>query len=179
MRAEQRIAHGSEPGNCTSSTEFSLVITDTAPLMFCVCQFQQLAVCSCSWHAHVCVPGSVSWQLATRHNLLNLWIQTPAPQQRWLFQVGSHPCKFSELNSSELFFLSLSLFFFWLVRGLCCYTRAFSSCGKQELLSSCSAQASHCSGFSCWGAQALECEGFGSCSLQAPEHRFSSCVARA
>ena len=33
--------------------------------------------------------------------------------------------------------------------------RGFSSCGKQRLLSSCGARASHCSGFSCCGAQAL------------------------
>ena len=35
---------------------------------------------------------------------------------------------------------------FLAVQGLCCSDRA---------LSSCSARASHCSGFSCWGAQAL------------------------
>ena len=40
------------------------------------------------------------------------------------------------------------------VLGLhCC--RLFSSCGERGLLSSCSAWASHCSGFSCCGAQAL------------------------
>ena len=37
----------------------------------------------------------------------------------------------------------------WLLLGL------FSSCGEQGLLSSCSAWASHCGGFSCCGAQAV------------------------
>ena len=41
------------------------------------------------------------------------------------------------------------------VLGLCCCSRAFSSCIQQELLSSCGAQASHCGGFSCCGARAL------------------------
>ena len=36
-------------------------------------------------------------------------------------------------------------FFFWTVH---CFARAFSSCSQQELLSSCGAQASHCSSFS-------------------------------
>ena len=35
-----------------------------------------------------------------------------------------------------------------------------SSCGKWELPLSCQAQASHCGGFSCYGAWALECTGF-------------------
>ena len=38
------------------------------------------------------------------------------------------------------------------VLGLHCCTQAFTSCGKQELLSSFSTWASHCSGFSCCGA---------------------------
>ena len=33
--------------------------------------------------------------------------------------------------------------------SLCCCAPAFSLCGKQELLSSCGAQTSHCSSFSC------------------------------
>ena len=39
--------------------------------------------------------------------------------------------------------------------GLCCCMRAFSSCGKQALPSSCGVQASHCGGFSYCRAQAL------------------------
>ena len=38
--------------------------------------------------------------------------------------------------------------------GLHCFTRACFSCGKWGLLSSC-VQASHCGGFSCWGAWVL------------------------
>ena len=39
--------------------------------------------------------------------------------------------------------------------GLCCCIWAFSSCGKQGLLSSYGAWTSHCGGFSCFKAQAL------------------------
>ena len=43
-----------------------------------------------------------------------------------------------------------SYFFLFLpVLDLCCYTRAFSSCGEWGLLSSCGVQASHCGNFSC------------------------------
>ena len=44
---------------------------------------------------------------------------------------------------------------------------AFSSCGKQGLLSSCNAPASHCGGSS-HGAQALGHTGFSSCDTGAP-----------
>ena len=40
-----------------------------------------------------------------------------------------------------------------------CFMRAFSSCGKQGLVSICGAWASHCSGFSCYNVQALELVG--------------------
>ena len=50
------------------------------------------------------------------------------------------------------------IYLFMAALGLRCCTRAFSSCGKQGLLSSCGALASHCSGFSCWGLWALECK---------------------
>ena len=46
------------------------------------------------------------------------------------------------------------------VLGLCCCTRAFSSCGERGLLSS-------FGGFSCLGVQALRCLGFGSCGMWA------------
>ena len=45
----------------------------------------------------------------------------------------------------------------------------FSSCGKRELLSSCSAWASHCSGFSCCRGQARGHAGFSSFSTWAQE----------
>ena len=63
------------------------------------------------------------------------------------------------------------------VLGLHCCVHAFSSCGEQGLLSSYSAWASHCSGFSCPRAQALGCMGFSSCGIRglvAPQHVGSS-----
>ena len=39
--------------------------------------------------------------------------------------------------------------------GLRCCAQVFSSCVERELLSSCSAQASHCGGLSRCGSQAL------------------------
>ena len=55
--------------------------------------------------------------------------------------------------------------------GLCCCVRAFSSCGEQELLSSCGVRVSHGSGFSCCGAWAL-----GLCGLQYLWHEGSAVV---
>ena len=75
--------------------------------------------------------------------------------------------------SPWLFYLFIYFIFGCAVSSSLC--RLFSSCGKQRLLSSCSARASHCSGFSCFGAQALECAGFGSHGSWALEHRLSSC----
>ena len=46
-----------------------------------------------------------------------------------------------------------------------------SHCGEWWLLSSCGAQASHCSGSACCGAPALRCTGCRSCDSPAPEHR--------
>ena len=43
----------------------------------------------------------------------------------------------------------------------------FSGCGKWGLLSSCSAQASHCGSFFCGRARVLRCESFSSCGVQA------------
>ena len=55
----------------------------------------------------------------------------------------------------------------------------FSSSRKQGLLSSRSARASYCGGFSCWGARALGHAGFRSCGLRVLEHRFSTCGSQA
>ena len=49
------------------------------------------------------------------------------------------------------------------VLGLHCCAWAFSSFGEQGRLSSCSVQASRCSGFSCCEALALGLVGFSSC----------------
>ena len=70
------------------------------------------------------------------------------------------------------FFKIYSFVLFLVVLGLCCCT-AFSLVvvsGGYSLVFG--AQASHCSGFSCWGARALGHEGFSSCGFQAPEQRF-------
>ena len=45
--------------------------------------------------------------------------------------------------------------FFMTMQGLHWCTWTSSSCGEQRLLSSCGAQASHCSGFSCCSAWAI------------------------
>ena len=52
------------------------------------------------------------------------------------------------------FFFKFFIFLFYClgVLGLHCCMQTFSSCGEEGLLSSWSARASHCSGFSCWGA---------------------------
>ena len=52
--------------------------------------------------------------------------------------------------------------------------RLFSSCGNPGLLSSCSPQTSHCSGFSCCRAWAIGDSGFSSCGSWALEHRLNS-----
>ena len=56
-----------------------------------------------------------------------------------------------------LLFLKFFTYLFMAALGLCWHTQAFSSCGEQGLLFSCSEQASHCCAFSCWGARALQC----------------------
>ena len=58
------------------------------------------------------------------------------------------------------------------VVDLCCCTWAFSSCGKQVLLSSCSIRISHCVGFFCCRAWAL-----GTWASVVVAHRLSCSVA--
>ena len=67
----------------------------------------------------------------------------------------------------NILFLLQSLFIL-LMLGVHCCEWAFSSC-------SCSARASPCSGFSCFGAQALESVGFRSNGSRALGHRLSHC----
>ena len=61
-------------------------------------------------------------------------------------------------GSSSAFFFFKTFFILFLELFGCthCCVRAFSSCSEWGLLSSCSAWASYCSGFSCCGAQALD-----------------------
>ena len=84
----------------------------------------------------------------------------------------SHPRVYEEV-SQFIYFLKFLIYFIHLVfilflgaLGLHCCMQAFSSCGEQELLSSCSVWVSHCSGSSC-GALALKPMGFSSCGAQA------------
>ena len=69
----------------------------------------------------------------------------------------------------------LKKFFFLAALGLHCCAWAFSSCGEQGLLSSCSLRASHCGSFSCCRAPALEPANFSSCGSQALERGLSGC----
>ena len=57
-----------------------------------------------------------------------------------------------------------------------CFEKAFSSCSKQGLLSSC-VRASRCGGFSYCGARALGCVGLGRCGTCAPECGLNGCGA--
>ena len=57
--------------------------------------------------------------------------------------------------------------------------RLFPSCGELGLLCSCGARASHCRGFSCWGAWALEGHRLSSCGSRALALRLRSCGSRA
>ena len=47
------------------------------------------------------------------------------------------------------------IYLFLAALDLHCFSQAFSSCSKRGLLSGCSAQVSHCSGFSCCRVWAL------------------------
>ena len=68
-----------------------------------------------------------------------------------------YPHSEAKINLEKKFFnlFYLLIYLFLAVLDLCCCTWAFSSFGEQELLSSCSAQASHRDGFSCCRAWAL------------------------
>ena len=55
----------------------------------------------------------------------------------------------------RLLFKFLFIFLFMSVPDICWGTRAFSSCSQWELLSRCGVWASHCGGFSWYGAPAL------------------------
>ena len=82
-------------------------------------------------------------------------------------------------------YIYIFIYLFLAVLGLRCCMRAFSSCGERGPTLRCSAQASHCGGFSCCGAQALGvwasvvvAHGLSSCGSQALECRLSSVAHR-
>ena len=100
-----------------------------------------------------------------------------------LICISSKPVFFFFYNFKKNKFIYF-IYFFLAVLGLRCCVRAFSSCGKRELLFL--ERASHCGGFSCCGAWALGmwasvvvAHGLSSCGSQALELRLSSCGARA
>ena len=74
------------------------------------------------------------------------------------------------------FYFCFKIFFnlFWTMLGLCC-CRLFCSWSNQGILSSCGAQTSHCSGFSCGKAWAVGCVDFSIYSSWALKHRLNSC----
>ena len=71
---------------------------------------------------------------------------------------------FSHSETTHLLFLA--------TLGLHCCARAFSSCSKPGLVSTCGARASCCSGFSYCGTQVLGSKDFRSCSTQAQKLQF-------
>ena len=80
-----------------------------------------------------------------------------------------------------LLILKIILFIFGCAKSLL-LLGLFSVCGKQGLLSSCGARASHRSGFSCcraWAqggwASVVAAPGLSSCCSWAPGHRLTSC----
>ena len=86
----------------------------------------------------------------------------------------------------ECFLFFFNLFLFLAALGLCCCTRAFSSCGERGLLfvavrGLLIAMASLCCGARALGTRAsvLVALGLRSCGLWNLEHRLSSCGARA
>ena len=83
---------------------------------------------------------------------------------------------------SNLFILFI---YFWL-RWVFVAARGLSLVVSSGATLRCGARASHCSGFSCWGARALGAQasvvrarGLSSCGLRALERRLNSCGAQA
>ena len=77
--------------------------------------------------------------------------QTSRKICHWPSTILGTVCSIIVSNRWQLFNVSLVKSFknlFLAVLGLCCCRQAFSSCSKRGLLSSCSAQVAHCSGFS-------------------------------
>ena len=100
-----------------------------------------------------------------------------------VFEKIQHPF-FSFLFFYKFIYFILFILFL-AVLGLCCHAQAFLWLQRAGATLRCSAQASHCGGFSC-GAQAVcmwvsvvVAHGLNSCGSWALECRLSSCGARA
>ena len=65
--------------------------------------------------------------------------------------------------------------YFW----LCCVCVAAQAVESRGPLFRCDAWASHCDGFSCYGAQVLGFMSLSSCDSKTLEHRLNSCGAPA
>ena len=91
--------------------------------------------------------------MRTRILFCSLWVLHPM----FGTQIGSKSICEIDVGKQKLdkHFLN-NFIYFGAVLGLGYCTWAFASCGKWGLLSSCGAQASHCSGLSCHGAQVSE-----------------------
>ena len=168
---------------------------DKAPLSFhdwhTFQRLLMLGLISASGHWH--------WQPPLPGTVFLLWIFTKLAPSLPLNVYGNVSVFFIWKVWFSIFFICLSYhlqflskksffnsFFYLGCAGLrWCAVWAFSSCGKWRSLSSCSRQASHCSGFSYCGARALGHSSFGSwgtCTqqLQFPGSRAqASCGARA
>ena len=80
-----------------------------------------------------------------------------APRELLIKNGGSYQERLVGIVFLFLFLKKNYLFInlFLATLGPRCCTRAFSSCGERGATLPCSAQASHCGGFSCCGARAL------------------------
>ena len=89
------------------------------------------------------------------------WVSSPVKQQGLCYicltRTTDCPARWlcGEImmeDNSKFLFLKFKNTLFLAAMGLHCCARAFSSCSKWGLLSSCGARASQCSGFSCFRA---------------------------
>ena len=108
----------------------------------------------------------------TLHSNLNPVLLTGALSMPWISYLMIMILKHFFLNNYIYLFMYLLYRVFvdgWL----------FSNCGKQGLLSSCSALASHFGGFSCYEARVLGRLGFSSCNVRAQFLRLLGSRAQA
>ena len=100
--------------------------------------------------------------------LLTCCLRPKEMSKSWGKHGSSHPCLL------KVPFLSFLFYLFLVVLGLCCCVGFSLDTGKQGPLSSCRVWASHCDGFSCYGAQALGPSGFSSCGARAHSLQLQS-----
>ena len=86
---------------------------------------------------------------------------------------------FIKIKNISFFKKNKFIYLFLAVLGLCCCTGISLVVESRGPLSSCDAWASHCNGFSCYGAQVLGFMSLSSCDSKTLEHRLNSCSAPA